>query len=235
VTLVLETLGGDEPLDLRSLGVRLLALTLGLDLAANDELTNVVNFGETKKLADLGGSLGTEPLGMGNISETSDVAVALLDDNEGKDSQVGTDNASTDGFPFALTSTARAVARVSLGKQQAHTSRVHDALLHGETLLVITAGYLKDVAFEFIANAVARDLLAHALLHEDTEAAVIVDFDKLLRAVGGVAVSRSAVSFFRIPDNRVPVAHLLENNRPKSMSILHWPCCPPLPFTTQRQ
>jgi hypothetical protein len=114
---------------------------------------------------------------MGDISETGDVAVALLDDNEGKDSQIGTDNASTDGLPLAFTSTARAIARVPLGKQQAHTGRVHDALLHGEALLVITAGYLKDVAFELIADAVAGDLLAHALLHEDTEAAVIVDFD----------------------------------------------------------
>ena len=41
VTLVLETLGGDQSLDLGGLGVRLLALTLGLDLAADDVLADL--------------------------------------------------------------------------------------------------------------------------------------------------------------------------------------------------
>ncbi len=36
VTLVLQTLGGDQSLDLGSLGVRLLALALGLDLSSDD-------------------------------------------------------------------------------------------------------------------------------------------------------------------------------------------------------
>lgn len=41
VTLVLETLGSDQSLDLGGLGVRLLALTLGLDLAADDVLADL--------------------------------------------------------------------------------------------------------------------------------------------------------------------------------------------------
>lgn len=41
VALVLETLGGDQALDLGGLGVRLLALALGLDLAADDVLANL--------------------------------------------------------------------------------------------------------------------------------------------------------------------------------------------------
>ena len=41
VTLVLETLRSDESLDLGSLGVRLLALALGLDLASNDVLSDL--------------------------------------------------------------------------------------------------------------------------------------------------------------------------------------------------
>lgn len=41
MTLVLETLGGNQPLDLGGLGVRLFALTLGLDLAANDVLADL--------------------------------------------------------------------------------------------------------------------------------------------------------------------------------------------------
>lgn len=41
MALVLEALGGDEPLDLGSLGVGGLALSLRLDLAANDVLADL--------------------------------------------------------------------------------------------------------------------------------------------------------------------------------------------------
>ena len=41
VALVLQTLGSDQTLDARSLGVRLLALALGLDLATNDVLADL--------------------------------------------------------------------------------------------------------------------------------------------------------------------------------------------------
>jgi hypothetical protein len=41
VALVLEALGSDQALDLGGLGVGLCALLLGLDLAADDELTDL--------------------------------------------------------------------------------------------------------------------------------------------------------------------------------------------------
>jgi hypothetical protein len=41
VTLALETLGGDEALNARSLGVWLGSLLLGLDFAANNELADL--------------------------------------------------------------------------------------------------------------------------------------------------------------------------------------------------
>ena len=41
MTLVLQALGSDQTLDARSLGVGLLALALGLDLAANDVLADL--------------------------------------------------------------------------------------------------------------------------------------------------------------------------------------------------
>jgi len=41
MTLMLKTLGSNETLNLRSLGVWLLAFTLGLDLTADDELANL--------------------------------------------------------------------------------------------------------------------------------------------------------------------------------------------------
>jgi hypothetical protein len=44
VALVLETLGGHKTLDLGSLGVGLLALALGLDLAADNVLANLFSW-----------------------------------------------------------------------------------------------------------------------------------------------------------------------------------------------
>ncbi len=41
MSLVLDALWGHQALDLGSLGVRLLALALGLDLTANDELADL--------------------------------------------------------------------------------------------------------------------------------------------------------------------------------------------------
>ena len=75
---------------------------------------------------------------------------------------------------------------MSVAQQQSNTRRMHDTLLHGETLLVVAAGDLEDVAFEFGAEIVAGDFLAHAAVHELAEFAVIVDFDELLGAVCGV-------------------------------------------------
>ena len=46
VALMLEPLRGNQPLDLGSLGVRLLSLTLGLDLATDDVLADL--FQETQ-------------------------------------------------------------------------------------------------------------------------------------------------------------------------------------------
>ena len=63
---------------------------------------------------------------------------------------------------------------------------MHDALLHGETLLIVAAGDFEHVAFEFGGDAVAAHLLAHALVHEAAEFAVVFDFDEFLGAVGGV-------------------------------------------------
>lgn len=52
VTLVLETLGSDQSLDLGGLGVRLLALLLGLDLSSNDVLADLYSR-KTRRISHL--------------------------------------------------------------------------------------------------------------------------------------------------------------------------------------
>ena len=85
----------------------------------------------------------------------------------------------------------------------------YDTLLHGKALLVIAASDAEDlfctqpsvnastmfqdrqrvkayVALPFITQAVGWDFVAHALLHEDAQLAVIFDLDKFLRPIGRV-------------------------------------------------
>jgi hypothetical protein len=162
--------------------------------------TYIVFLGEAKELADLGGALGTETLGVDDISEARDIVVALLDDGEGEHGEIHGDDASTDGFALALTGAARSVAGVAVGEEESDSSGMHNTLLHGETLLVVAAGDLEDVALELVADRVTRNLCAHSaivsccgfqadelfvpLLHEDTQLSLIFDLNQLLAAVG---------------------------------------------------
>jgi hypothetical protein len=186
VALVLEALGSDQALDLGSLGVRRLALTLRLDLSSDNVLADIVILGEAEELADLGGALGSETLGVDDVGETGDLALTLLDNGKSKDGEIHADDAATDGLSLALTGAAGAVAGVAVGEEEADTGRVHDTLLHGETLLVVASGDAEDVALELIANGIAGNLSTHALLHEDTELALILNLDELLAAIGRV-------------------------------------------------
>jgi len=105
VTTTLESRGGDQPLDLRSvnadaahisypplvlrmrrnsrlviwLGVLLL---LGRDLAPDYILAHVVLLREVKELANLGCTLGAETFGQDGIGEARKLLVAFLDDDK---------------------------------------------------------------------------------------------------------------------------------------------------------
>lgn len=189
VTAALEALGGNQPLDFGTsrtdvrilsrngrlgdlrLGVRLRILLLGaLDLPANNVLPDVVLLGEVEELADLSRTLGAKALGEDGVGQAGDLVVALLDDYEGEDGNIGTDDAATDGLALALTGAAGAVARVAVGEEEADTVGHEDTLLHRETLLVVTAGDTEDVALPLVAERVPRDFLRDLLLVEDTAA-----------------------------------------------------------------
>ena len=47
-------------------------------------------------------------------------------------------------------------------------------------------GDFSYVALPFVAQGVGCDFVAHALLHEGTELALIIDLDDFLRPIGGV-------------------------------------------------
>jgi hypothetical protein len=184
VALVLETLGSDQTLDLGGLGVFGLAL-LG-DGTADDELADVVLLVEAEEAANLGGTLGTETLGDDGVGQTGKLTLTLLDDGEGQDGKVEVGDGTTNGLALALTGAAGAVAAVAIAEEQAGTSGKENTLLHGETLLVVTTGDLEDVTLEFVTEGVAGNFGSHALLHEGTELALVIDLDDLLRPIGRV-------------------------------------------------
>jgi len=184
VTLVLETLWGNETLDLRSLGVWLLAFTLWLNLTTDNELANIIILGETEELSDLGSALRTQTLWVNDIGDTGDIVISLLDDGESKNGKIHSNNATTNGFALAFTSATRTIARVTFGEEKSDSSRVHNTLFHWETLLVVATSNLEDVALEFIANGITRNLSTHSLIHKDTQLALIFNLNQLLAAIG---------------------------------------------------
>lgn len=98
---------------------------------------------------------------MNDVGQAGDVGITLLDDAESQDGQVHADDAATDRLALALTGTAGAVAGVAVRQQETDTAGVHDTLLHGETLLVVSTGDAEDVALELVTDGVTRDLGAH--------------------------------------------------------------------------
>lgn len=123
---------------------------------------------------------------MNDVGEAGDVGVALLDDGQSEDREVHGDDAAADRLALALASAAGAVARVAVSEQEPDTGRVHDTLLHRETLLVVSTGDAEDVALELVADRVSGDFLSHAAVHEDAELALVFDLDQLLCAIVGV-------------------------------------------------
>jgi len=186
MSFTLKSLRGDQTLDLGSLGVRLLSLGLGCDLTTDDKLANVVLLGQSVKFANLGGTLGSQSFRLCDVGDAGDVALALLDDDDGEDGEVHADNATTNRLSLAFSSSARAVAGVAFRQEETNTGWVHDSLLHWETLLVVSSSDLENVAFELITDAISWNLLAHTLFHENAKFAVIFNLDELLGAVGRV-------------------------------------------------
>jgi hypothetical protein len=135
--------------------------------------TYIVILAEAEEAADLGGTLGAEALGVDGVGQAGDVLLALLDDRESENREVGADDAAADGLALALAGAAGAVARVAVGEEEADTAGGNDTLLHRETLLVVAAGDADNVALPLIAKGLGRDLSAH-----------LVELARL-RAIGG--------------------------------------------------
>lgn len=164
----LQPHGGDQSLDLGGLGVRLGSLLLGGDLSSDDELSDIVLLGQVEELSDLGGSLGTQSSGQDGVGESGDLSLTLLDDGDGKNGDVGVDDATSNRLSLSLTRSSSSVARVTVSEEESGSVGEEDTLLHGETLLVVTTGDSENVTLPLVSDGVSGDLLGHSLLHEDS-------------------------------------------------------------------
>jgi hypothetical protein len=128
-----------------------------------------------EELSDLGSTLGTETLRDSGISQTGNILLTLLNNNERQDREVRADDTTTDRLSLAFTGTARTVTRVTLGHQETNTVRQKDTLLHGETLLIVTTRDTENVTLELVTERVTGDLLGHTLIIETTAILYIND------------------------------------------------------------
>jgi len=187
MTTALETDGGNETLDFGSLGIRLRIRLLGtLYLPPNNILPHIILFRQIKKPPDLRRPLRAQSLRQYIFRQTREGILALLDNNEGEDGDVGAYDAATDGLALALTCATGAVAAVAIGKEELHSVWEEDTLLHGETLLVIATCDTEYVAFKFVPERVGRDFLCNLFVVENTNATLVINVDCLLFPSCGV-------------------------------------------------
>jgi len=183
-SLALEGDRGDETLDVGSLLDFLAGLVL--EGAGDHVLLEVVLLGEVEELADLVGALGAKALGGGGVGEADDVGISLLLDDKVDHADIGTDDATADRLALALTLAAGTVAGATLLEKETGTAGREDTLLHGETLLVVTAGDAEDVASELVAELLSVHLLGDALVVQAAELLLVIDLDELLVSGDGV-------------------------------------------------
>lgn len=125
----------------------------------NNVFSDIILLGEVEESPDLGSPLGTQSVGDGGVGEAGDVGGAGLGDGNGEDTNVVTNDATSDGLtsaskkvrqaefadsleldededgpsthlPLPLTSTTGSVARVAVGKQKSGSVGDKDTLLH---------------------------------------------------------------------------------------------------------
>ena len=184
MSLVLQSLWCHKSLDLGCLCVCLLSL-LG-DLSSDHKLSYIIFLGQVEELADLGGTLWSKTFWLGDIGESGDIGLALLDDCQGEDGEVVSRDATSNGFSLSLARSSGSVARVTLREQESDSGRVEDTLLHRETLFVVSSRDLEDVPLELIADRVPWHFVSHSLVHEDTDFSLIVNVNQFVRPIGWV-------------------------------------------------
>ncbi len=145
-------------------------------------MTHIVLLGQVEQFANVVGTLRSQTAGDGIVGEAWYGVGANFGHDEVEDGNVLSDDASTDGFAFAFSGTALAVALVSLLTEEADACVGEDSLAHREALFVVSSGDAEDVAFELLAEGGAVNFLGYAAFVEVLEFYLIFDFDYFLES-----------------------------------------------------
>jgi len=120
VATTLETKGCDQSLDLGRLGIRFRIGLLGaLNLPPNNILPNIILLPQIKKAPNLRSPLRPKPLRQNRIRQPGNLTLSLFNDDKGQHSNIGSYDASPDGFALTLAGAAGAVAGVAVGEEEA--------------------------------------------------------------------------------------------------------------------
>jgi len=172
---------GDESLDFGGLPVGLSVL-FNLSAVEENESSWIIFLLKIEQFSNSGGSLGSESSWFLVIGQTCNWLFASLDDGEGKNREIRTDNASSDGLSLSFTSSSGSIAAVSLTHENSGSSLDKNTLLHGETVLVVSTGDLEDISLVFIAKVISWHFGSHSLTEEGGKFLVVINNDSLLKA-----------------------------------------------------
>jgi hypothetical protein len=152
------------------LGIRLRVFLLTLDLSSNNVFSNIIFLTKVEELPDLRRTLRTKSLGKNSIGQRRDLGITLFDNDEGKYSDIGSNNAAANGFASTLARATSSVAGVSVGKKKSNTVGQENTLLHWKTLLVVSTSDAENVSFPLVSKRVSWNFLRYFLVKKYTAA-----------------------------------------------------------------
>ena len=117
-----------QSLNLRSFGVCFLLRVLRLNFSPNNKFPDIIFLCQVEEFADFAGSFGAKAFGMRDVGEAREVTITLFDDDKGEDSEIRTDDTTTDGFSFTFAIATGTVARVAFGKEETNTCWMKNTL-----------------------------------------------------------------------------------------------------------
>ena len=90
-----------------------------------------------------------------------------LNDGEEKSGKICSNDASSDRFSLSFTGSSWSVGGVTFAEKKSDSALNHNALLHWETVLVVTTSNSEDVSLVLISHRVAWNLVAQFFVVEN--------------------------------------------------------------------
>ena len=157
------------------------------ECTVDNVLSDIVFLRQVEELADVAGTLWSKTTWAIVVGKAWDCLVSEVSHDEVEDSNVLSDNASTNRLALALSSTTLSVCLLSLLTQQTNTSVGQDTLTHRETLLVVSSGDTHGRTIELFAQNGTVNLLAHAAFIQVLEFLFVIGLNDLLQSSGGAS------------------------------------------------